>query len=83
MVATTITSKGQITIPKNIRAMLHLYSGDKVEFFVNDTNEVVLKPVTKKAIDIFGSLSNYKKDKPISIEEMDKAIKKNLKSKFQ
>jgi len=35
MSAATITSKGQITIPKDIRAMLGLEPGDKVNFLAN------------------------------------------------
>ena len=34
----TITSKGQITIPKKLRNNLHLNAGDKVEF-VLDKNQ--------------------------------------------
>jgi len=41
--ATTITSKGQVTIPKQIRDALHLAPGSPVEFFVNRDGEVVLQ----------------------------------------
>lgn len=36
MALTTITSKGQVTMPKNIRELLHLYAGDKVEFVFSE-----------------------------------------------
>jgi antitoxin PrlF len=41
---TTLTSKGQVTIPKHIRDALHLLPGTAVEFSVNAAGEVVLHP---------------------------------------
>lgn len=41
--ATTLTSKGQVTIPKRIRDALRLVSGCRVEFSVNRDGEVVLQ----------------------------------------
>ncbi|MFN7641675.1 MAG: AbrB/MazE/SpoVT family DNA-binding domain-containing protein [Burkholderiales bacterium] len=40
--ATTLTSKGQVTIPKRIRDELNLLPGASVEFSVNAAGEVVL-----------------------------------------
>ena len=48
MVLSTITSKGQITIPKVVRDSLRLHPGDKVEFFITEGKEALLGPVTKK-----------------------------------
>jgi len=42
--ATTLTSKGQVTIPKRIRDAMHLVPGTPVEFSVNAAGEVVLHP---------------------------------------
>jgi antitoxin PrlF len=42
--ATTLTSKGQVTIPKRIRDAMHLVPGAAVEFSVNAAGEVVLHP---------------------------------------
>lgn len=42
--ATTLTSKGQVTIPKRIRDELRLLPGSPVEFSVNAAGEVVLHP---------------------------------------
>jgi antitoxin PrlF len=41
---TTLTSKGQVTIPKRIRDALGLQPGAAVEFSVNAGGEVVLHP---------------------------------------
>ena len=82
MSLSTLTSKGQITIPKGLRESMSIDTGDKVEFIINEQNEVVIKPITKKAIDVFGQLSKYKKDKPVSIEEMNEAMGKHFKKGF-
>jgi antitoxin PrlF len=42
--ATTLTSKGQVTIPKHIREALRLHPGAAVEFAVNDAGELVIHP---------------------------------------
>lgn len=41
--ATTITSKGQVTIPKHIRDSLNLEVGSKLIFDVNKDGELVLR----------------------------------------
>lgn len=43
--ATTLTSKGQVTIPKQIRDALNLTPGASVEFAVNRDGEVVIQRV--------------------------------------
>ncbi len=51
--ATTMTIKGQVTIPKKVREALHLTPGDTVEFDVNREGQVVvhkagLQPTSKR-----------------------------------
>jgi AbrB family looped-hinge helix DNA binding protein len=41
--ATALTSKGQVTIPKRIRDALELAPGSAVEFAVNRDGEVVIQ----------------------------------------
>ena len=41
--ATTVTSKGQVTIPKEVRDLLGIKTGSVVEFQVTATGEVVLR----------------------------------------
>lgn len=45
MPSTTMTSKGQITIPKHIRDNLGLKPGDVVNFGVSEQGEIVIRPV--------------------------------------
>lgn len=48
MTMATITSKGQITIPKEIRDSLLLRNGDKVDFTITDQGEVLIRPLSKR-----------------------------------
>ncbi len=45
--STTLTSKGQVTIPKQIRDALNLIAGTAVDFAVNRDGEVVLQKAAK------------------------------------
>ena len=45
--ATTLTIKGQVTIPKNIRDALGLEPGMLVDFNVNQMGEIVIHPAKK------------------------------------
>ena len=78
MALSTLTSKGQVTIPKNVRDSLKLHAGDKVEFIENSKHEFVLKPVTLKATDVAGLLNKFKRKRSVSIEEMNEAISKQV-----
>lgn len=45
---TTMTVKGQVTIPKRVRDALHLAPGDGVEFDVNRQGQVVVNKANQK-----------------------------------
>jgi AbrB family looped-hinge helix DNA binding protein len=47
---TTLTSKGQATIPKHIRDRLGLKAGSRLVFEVNKDGELVLRPVDDSAL---------------------------------
>jgi antitoxin PrlF len=73
MYASTITSKGQTTIPKEIRELLKLNSGDRLEFIVESDGRVWIYPLNVDVRSLSGIL--YKKGrKPVAISEMDTAI---------
>ena len=46
--ATTLTTKGQVTVPKRIRDALQLLPGAAVEFAVNADGDVVLRPAASR-----------------------------------
>ncbi len=76
MAEATITSKGQVTIPKEIREKLHLNPGDKLNFELDKGGTIEIRTTQKPILDRAGALSKYAKDKAISVEEMNKAAKK-------
>jgi antitoxin PrlF len=68
---TKLTSKGQVTIPKEIRDRLGVRPGDKVQFFIDDRGRAVLEP-TIKLRDLVGILP--RSERRLTIEEIDKGI---------
>lgn len=56
----TVTKKGQVTIPQVVREKLGIEYGEKVEFATNDKGEVVLKAVKNNLADIYGALEDRK-----------------------
>jgi len=69
-----LSSKGQITLPKDLRDLLKLRSGDKVEFLLQENGRVELVPVTANVTRLKGLLP--KPRRKLSIAEMDAAIRK-------
>jgi antitoxin PrlF len=67
-----ITSKGQITLPKEVRDRLSLKPGDAVEF-IEEGGRTWVKPRNLRALDLAGILHRPGM-KAITIEEMDDAI---------
>ncbi len=73
MSTSTVTSKGQTTIPKDIRDLLRLHAGDRVEFVIHG-DSVVLRPASRKVTDLKGFLP--KPRRPVTLKQMDAAIRK-------
>ena len=70
--ATTITSKGQVTIPKKVRDHLGVKPGDRLEFHIDETGNVHLEPGNKSIRALKGILP--RPERTLSLEEMDEAI---------
>lgn len=69
----TMTSKGQITIPKDVRDALGLEPGVKIDFIRVNDGEYRLRPKNLHVSDLFGIIKYD--GPPISIEEMNEAIR--------
>ncbi len=73
MAIATMTSKGQLTVPREVRALLDLKPGDKVELTADGEGRVVMKRVQLRSIgDLFGILPAG--PIPPTVEEMDEVI---------
>jgi AbrB family looped-hinge helix DNA binding protein len=70
MTASTITSKGQLTIPKAVRDQLGLQSGDRVEFRVEADGTARMLPISLRASDVAGMLASKTRNTS-TIDEMD------------
>lgn len=73
MTAATITSKGQVTIPVDVRNQLGLKAGDRIEFSFNETTgRYEVYPATRSLVELKGVVK--KPEKPVSIDDMNQAI---------
>jgi AbrB family looped-hinge helix DNA binding protein len=75
----TLTSKGQVTIPKSVRECLRLSTGDRVEFAVTDNAEAVLRPLPKTVDEVYGRL-HKPGQKAVTLEQMDAGVKKRVRA---
>jgi antitoxin PrlF len=65
----TITSKGQLTLPAEVRRHLGLRTGDKVSFVIEDSGKVTLRvPKYPNVASLAGAAG--KLDRPMNMEEM-------------
>ena len=69
--AATLTSKGQTTIPKEIRESLGMKPGDRMTFTLMPDGTVVLRVKSKSIMELAGVL-HKKGRKPVSIEQMSR-----------
>ena len=77
MVTATMTSKGQVTIPKRVRDSLHLRCGDRIAFIMHGQAEALLKPLTKTVDQVFGKL--HTPGQPAkTVAEMNAAIARRM-----
>jgi len=67
-----LTSKGQVTIPKEVREALDIDAGDRVQFFIRDDGVVELRPQTVDLRDLYGLLAH--EGEALTVEEMNDAI---------
>jgi AbrB family looped-hinge helix DNA binding protein len=64
----TLTSKGQITLPKEIREQLKLKPGDRMEFLVGPNGGITILPVTSDVTILKGLIPQPKQ--PVTLEDM-------------
>ena len=70
--ATVITSKGQVTIPKPVRDQLKLHSGDRVEFVVEKDGTARLVPLTTSVKELKGLVP--RPERKLKLDEFDEVI---------
>lgn len=74
MPISTITAKGQVTLPKAIRERLQLKEGDRLEFSIDDAGRIVVRP--QRDDTVCGILNEFAPKIPVSIDAMNKAVRR-------
>ncbi|MCW5590852.1 MAG: AbrB/MazE/SpoVT family DNA-binding domain-containing protein [Burkholderiales bacterium] len=74
MPTATVTSKGQITIPKSVREGLGVDAGDRVEFVESTKGVYTVVAVSRDVRELKGLIA--KPARPVTVEAMKRAIAK-------
>ena len=77
----TLTSKGQITLPKEIRDRLGLNAGSMLDFQILEDNTITARQVLPDARGIRGLLKSPHAT-PLTAGQMDEAVSKHLRSQY-
>lgn len=77
----SLTSKGQMTVPKAAREHLKVRPGDRLKIFLHPNGTVVLIP--KLPVSAIKGMFAGRVKKPVSVEEMDAAIEQAAGEDFE
>jgi antitoxin PrlF len=80
MPTATVTTKGQVTIPKEVREHLGVDTGDRLSFVVQEDGTVIVKPITRHVREL-GGLLKRAGQQPVSINEMEEGIARRMRAK--
>ena len=76
-----LTSKSQMTIPKEVRKALNLRPSEKV-IIVVEGNRAILQPLKGNLLDIGGSVKIADREKPIEFKKVREEVKKRVAKKI-
>lgn len=82
MALSTITSKGQVTIPKSVRDQLQLEAGDRLDFRIEADGSIRAYPVAKRTSEVFGLFAE-KAARPYSVQEQHEGVRRALRKRRQ
>jgi AbrB family looped-hinge helix DNA binding protein len=72
-----LTSKGQMTIPKEVRKALNLKPSGKIVIMV-DGDQAILKPLKGNILDIGGSIAIPHSEKPADFRKIREEVRKRI-----
>jgi AbrB family looped-hinge helix DNA binding protein len=81
MPVVVLTSKGQMTIPKEVRKALNLRPSERV-IVVVEGNQAILKPLRGNLLDLGGSVKIPEKEKPIEFRKVREELKRKMAKKI-
>lgn len=71
MHSSTITSKGQTTLPRSVRQALGVVPGDRVRYVILEDLEVRILPI-RRLSQLFGTLQRERP--PVTLQDMERAV---------
>jgi AbrB family looped-hinge helix DNA binding protein len=80
MIEAKLTSKGQITVPKDVRMKLNLKPGDRIRFVIEADGRVRLWPAKRDISSVRGILP--KPTRTATLEEMEDAIRRHAVERY-
>jgi antitoxin PrlF len=84
MSASTLTSKGQVTIPKEVRERLGLKEGDRLVFRFDAQGNLLVRPEARSPFGrLTGLLHHLAGERPVTVEEMNAAVKRRTAERFK
>jgi|KBSMisStaDraftv2_1062788.scaffolds.fasta_scaffold325542_3 AbrB family looped-hinge helix DNA binding protein len=69
----TVTSKGQVTIPKSVRDLMQIDAGDQIDFVITEHGDVFVRSISLDVRALRGLLKSRRR-RSVSVEEMEAAI---------
>jgi len=79
----TVTSRGQVTIPKAIREILGISAGAHLVFKLDAGERIVVEVEREKPATLAGALHHLAKDRPVTVEEMRAAVRRRAAAKLE
>lgn len=73
MTKSIVTSKGQVTIPKEIRVTAMIHEGTQIDFQMQKDGSILIIPIQRHISELKGIIKSKRK-KPVTLTEMKKAI---------
>ena len=80
MPTATLTTKGQVTIPKEVRDRLGIDTGARLDFIIQEDGTVLVQPITRHVRELGGLL--HRSRRRVSVKEMDEGIRKHVRARF-
>jgi len=77
MPISVLTTKGQMTIPKEVRKALNLKPSEKI-IIVVEGDQAVIKPLKGNLLDMGGSIKIPDKEKPINFKKVREEVRKRI-----
>jgi AbrB family looped-hinge helix DNA binding protein len=79
MATATLTSKGQVTIPREVRIALGVGPGDRLDFVKLEDGAFAIVPASRSICSLKGVLA--RPERPVTLEEMQAAIEDGAKGR--